>query len=139
MAYIRIWVHCVWGTKNRIAFFNDANTPIVIKHIKEKEIFIKGINIHKDHVHCLMSLRAGHTIDKDLQLLKGESSFWINKNDIVKGKFEWADEYFAVSVSESQVKKVVEYIENQEEHHKTKSFSDEYDEFMAKFGFESNS
>ena len=72
---------------------------------------------------------------KIIQLIKGESSFWINKNKLVTGKFEWAEEYFAVSVSESQINKVQNYIKNQEEHHKKKSWEDEYNEFIKNYGF----
>jgi len=57
-----------------------------------------------------------------VQSLKGESSYWINKNELVPREFEWADEYFAVSVSESQVEKVRQYILKQEEHHRKKSW-----------------
>jgi REP element-mobilizing transposase RayT len=78
----------------------------------------------------------GQTIDKILMLLKGESSFWINKNKISCGKFEWQDEYFAVSVSESAVNRVRDYIKNQENHHKKKSFNDEYQEFIRKYKFD---
>ena len=70
-----------------------------------------------------------------MNLIKGESSFWINKNKITKTKFEWADEYFAVSVSESQINKVRNYIKNQEEHHKSKTLEKEYQEFINKFDF----
>ena len=139
MPYIRIWIHCVWGTKNRIKHFNKDNTISVIKHIREnakdKNFYIDFLNIHKDHTHCLISLSSGQTIDKTIQLIKGECSFWINKNKIVNGKFAWADEYFAVSVSESKVDKVRKYIKNQEEHHKVKTWEDEYNEFMKKYGF----
>jgi len=55
---------------------------------------------------------------------------------LTKAKFEWQDEYIAVSVSESMINKVRDYIKNQEEHHKIKSFHEEYDEFMKKYGFE---
>ena len=53
-----------------------------------------------------------------MQMIKGESSYWINKNSLVRCKFEWADEYYGVSVSESHVVRVREYIKNQEEHHR---------------------
>jgi REP element-mobilizing transposase RayT len=69
-------------------------------------------------------------------LIKGESSFWINKNKLTIEKFEWQDEYFAVSVSESMLDKVRDYIKNQEEHHRKKTFQEEYDEFISKYGFE---
>jgi len=71
-----------------------------------------------------------------MQLIKGESSYWINKNGLTKPKFEWQDEYYAVSVSESILNKVREYIKNQEEHHRKKTFLDDFDEFIIKYGFE---
>jgi len=63
-------------------------------------------------------------------LIKGESSFWVNKNKLIPGKFEWQDDYMAYSVSDSIVKRVRNYIANQEEHHKVKSFGEEYENFM---------
>jgi REP element-mobilizing transposase RayT len=76
------------------------------------------------------------TIQKIMQLIKGESSHWINKNELVKGKFEWQDEFFAVSVSESMIDKARNYIKNQENHHKRQTFQEEYDEFILKYGFQ---
>ena len=70
-----------------------------------------------------------------MQLIKGEASHWANKNNIFKHKLNWADEYFAVSVSESMVDIVRNYIKNQEEHHKKKTFAEECEEFMTKYGF----
>jgi putative transposase len=69
-----------------------------------------------------------------MQLLKGESSYWINKNRLCREKFEWQDDYFAVSVSESMVPRVREYIKNQEDHHQTKTFAEEYDLFLKEYG-----
>lgn len=68
-------------------------------------------------------------------LIKGESSYWINKNKLTRTKFEWQDEYIALSVSESFVKKVRNYISNQEKHHIKKSFTDEYKGFLINTGF----
>jgi REP element-mobilizing transposase RayT len=68
-----------------------------------------------------------------MQLIKGESSFWINKNRITSTKFEWADEYFAVSVSESHVKRVRGYINNQEIHHRKMTWEEEYTKFIEKY------
>lgn len=109
------------------------------KHIKEnadkKGIYIDSVNGHAEHCHCLVSLSTNQTIEKVVQLIKGESSFWINKEKLIKDRFEWQDEYFAVSVSESMVERVRNYIRKQESHHKKVSFADEYNEFMIKFGF----
>lgn len=71
-----------------------------------------------------------------MNLLKGESSYWANRNLNWGEKFGWQSDYFAVSVSRSHEKKVITYIENQEEHHKVKTFRDEHDEFISKYGFE---
>lgn len=140
MSYVRIWVHLVFGTKNRESFLSGEIKEKVIQHIianaREKEIFIDSINGHKDHLHCLISLGLDQNISKVTNLIKGESSHWINKNELLNIKFEWADEYFAVSVSESQLKVVRNYIGNQEEHHRKKSYAEEYKEFIQKYGFE---
>lgn len=139
MSYVRIWIHCVWGTKNRTPYLNSGNKNEIFRHIKEnakvKGIYLDFINGYKDHVHCTISLGLDQTIMKVMQMIKGESSNWINKNNLVEGKFEWADEYYAVSVSESAIQNVRNYIKNQEEHHKVKTWDEECSEFMEKYGF----
>jgi putative transposase len=140
MSYVKNWLHCVWGTKNRIPFLTREIKIKILDHIKanakEKNIYIDILDGHAQHLHCLISLGADQTLSKVIQLLKGESSFWINKNRLTKYKFKWAVEYFAVSVSESQVTKVRKYILNQEEHHKKKTWDEEYNEFINEYGFE---
>ena len=141
MAYVKVYIHFVWSTKNREQFLETKELrEKVWKHIrenaKEKEIFVDFINGYAEHCHCLISLGIDQTIQKTMQLIKGESAFWINKNKLTKPKFEWQDEYFAVSVSESILDKVRNYIKNQEDHHTRKTFQEEYDEFMVKYGFE---
>ncbi len=141
MPYIKVYIHFVWSTKNREPFLDTRELrQKVWHHIKEnakgKGIFIDFINGYQEHCHCLISLGSDQTIEKTMQLIKGESSFWINKNNLTKGKFGWQDEYFAVSVSESVIDRVREYIKNQEEHHSHKSFNEEYDEFIGRYGFE---
>ncbi len=140
MSFIKIYIHCVWSTKNRIPLLNTIELrQKVWQHIKsnatQKGIYIDFINGYSDHCHCLISLGVDQNIQKVMQLIKGESSYWINKNSLTKEKFEWQDEYFAVSVSESIIDRVRNYIKNQEEHHKKKSFQEEYDEFITKYGF----
>jgi putative transposase len=119
MGYIKIWVHLVWTTKNR---------EPVLSTDSRKQIF--------SHIHCLVSLGSGQNIDKIVQLLKGESSCWINKGNLLHKRFVWQSEYFAVSVSESSLNRVRDYIVNQEEHHRRKSFQEEYDEFMTRYKFD---
>ena len=92
----------------------------------------------EDPIHLLISLGIEQTISKVAMLIKGESSFWINKEKIIKNKFEWQDEYIALSVSESAIDKVRQYILNQEEHHTKKTFTEEYNDFFKVHGFSRN-
>jgi len=71
-----------------------------------------------------------------VRLIKGESAYWINNNDILPEKMAWQDDYFAVSVSESQVPKVLAYICNQTIHHTRQTFAEEVEEFLGKYGFQ---
>lgn len=140
MPFVKIYIHFVWSTKNREPFLDSLDLRKKVWHhirdnAKEKNIFIDLINGYTDHCHCLVSLGIDQTIQKTMQLIKGESSFWINKQQLTKQKFEWQDEYFAVSVSESMIEKVRDYIRNQEEHHKQIQFQQEYDEFISKYEF----
>lgn len=139
MSYVKIWVHLVFSTKNRNPFLSKEIRYNVQKHIiancKEKNIFLQAINGHTEHLHCLISLGKDQTIAQVAKLIKGESSHWINENQLIPEKFIWQDDYFAVSVSESQLEKVVNYIKNQEVHHENRPFSEEVDEFIAKYGF----
>ena len=107
-----------------------------MENAETKEIHIDFIGGYVDHVHCLISLGTDQTIKAIMQLIKGESSFWINKNNLCKTKFGWQDEYFAVSVSEANTASVRRYIAKQEEHHKKKSFDEEFRGFMKRAGFE---
>jgi len=141
MSLIKIYIHCVWSTKNREPYLESKELRTKVwKHIrenaKEKGIFVDFVNGYNNHCHCLISLGVDQTIQKVMQLIKGESSYWINKNKLTKEKFGWQDEYFAVSVSESMIERVRNYIKNQEQHHAKKSFQQEYDEFIDKYGFE---
>lgn len=140
MAFLKVWIHFVWSTKDRQPILSNELRRKVFAHISEnaerKEIHLDCINGVSDHVHALISLRADQAIARVAQLLKGESSFWINQQKLSALKFEWQDEYFAVSVGDTQVHDVREYIYNQEEHHRKKSFAEEYQEFMDKYGFD---
>jgi putative transposase len=122
MPYVQNWLHCVWGTKNRIPFLANGIKDEVLDHIIDnarlKDICIKIINGHTEHVHCLLSLYPDQSLSKIIQMIKGESSFWINRRRLSKYKFEWAVEYYAFSVSKSHVQRVYDYIKYQEEHHK---------------------
>ncbi len=140
MSHIKVWLHFVWSTKDRKPLLTDEIRQKVFQHIrenaKEKGIFIDFINGYVEHVHCLVSLGTDQTIEKIMQLIKGESSYWINKNSLCKEKFAWQDDYFVVSVSENVIDNVREYIKNQEIHHKEKNFEGEFETFLKRAGFQ---
>jgi putative transposase len=139
MPFVKVMIHAVWGTKNRFPFLQKTFSPEVYIHItdnaKIKSLYIDCLNGTEDHIHILMGLNADISISKTIQLVKGESSYWINKQPLMKTKFEWADEYYAVSVSESQLQKVRNYIEMQEQHHQRRTLQEECDEFMKHYDF----
>jgi putative transposase len=140
MSYLKVWIHLVWSTKNREPLLSKEIRSILFPHIRknaqQKGIWIDFINGHTDHIHVLISLNKEQSIGGIVQLIKGESSFWINQQKLTRERFRWQDQYFAVSVSESGITKVRDYIKNQEEHHNKKTFQQEYEEFMQKYGFE---
>jgi REP element-mobilizing transposase RayT len=140
MSFINVYIHFVWSTKNREPILDSKELRLKVwNHIKEnaqeKGIKIDFISGYHDHCHCLVSLDSRYSLQDIMKLIKGESSFGINSQNLTKHKFEWQDEYFAVSVSESIVDKVRNYIKNQEIHHITNTFQQEYDEFIRKFKF----
>lgn len=139
MPHISVWIYFVWTSKERQPLLTENIRSRVFEHIREnarsKNIFIGALNGWVEHVHCLVSLGSGQTLDEIMRLLKGESSHWINKNQLCRGKFGWQEEYFAVSVSESLLPKVRNYIDSQEEHHRNRPFSEEFDDFLARGGF----
>ena len=139
MGFTKIWVHMVCATKKREPLLTKEIRQEVFAHMKknalDKNIYCDSVNGYIEHAHALLSLKSSQTISNVTQLIKGESSYWINKNNLTSHKFEWQDDYFAVSVSESEVDRVREYIANQEIHHQKTTYQEEYDEFMLKYGF----
>ena len=140
MSYVKIWLHCVWSTKNRDQIISHSFRPELLKHFREnadeKNIVLDYINAHENHVHALVNLGKQQNLATIMQYLKGESSFWINKKKILPYHFSWQDDYFAVSVGHSQVERVRNYIKNQDEHHRKMSWEEEVNLFMKKYGFE---
>ena len=139
MSFVKIWIHAVWTVKNREPSINQENRKILFEHIYqnalEKGILMETVGGYNNHVHCLFRLKNDQTIEKIMQLIKGESSYWLNKNTDSRQKLIWQKEYFAVSIGESQVETVKHYIQNQEQHHKKKTWEEEYQEFIKNYGF----
>ena len=138
-SYTKLWIHIIWETLNREKFLNEKAGKTVSEYLfnysKEKNVFMKINYVNPEHVHALIDIPTNLSMEDTVKLFKGSSSHYINQEGIVLGKFSWGRGYAAFSVSESQVEKVVEYIKNQKEHHRVKSYAEEYDLFMRKYGF----
>lgn len=127
MSYIKVWIHAVWSTKKREPLlhqnFRQNLFKYIIENTKEKDTWVDCIGGYNDHIHILVQLKSDQTLSKVIQLIKGESSFWVNDNGLLDVRFEWQREYYAVSVSEDKVERVRNYIKNQKEHHERNSYS----------------
>jgi len=102
----------------------------------EKGIYMKINFFNADHTHALIDLPTNFTIEQVIHLLKGSSSHWINQNRLIKGRFAWGRGYGAFSVSHSDVGRVAKYIANQESHHRKRTFEDEYQLFVERYGLQ---
>lgn len=105
----------------------------IVKHYDHKLLAINGM---PDHVHVFIGMRPTQSISDLMQDIKGSSSKWINDKKFLKVKFEWQSGYGAFSYSKSHVQNVINYIKNQENHHKKQTFRDEYLDFLKKFDIE---
>ena len=129
-------IHAVWGTKNRFPFLKTHIKQRVIDHIREnaltKKIYVDTCDGDVDHMHCLFEVGPSMSVATALQLMKGEASKWINDHNITDLKFEWSDDYYARSVGESELQRVRDYINNQEEHHKKITFQEEFEKLIRR-------
>jgi putative transposase len=105
----------------------------IIKNYDHKLLAINGM---PDHVHVFIGMRPTQSISDLMQDIKGSSSKWINEKKFLKVKFEWQEGYGAFSYSKSHVQNVINYVNNQENHHSKQSFRDEYLDFLKKFDIE---
>ena len=131
-SYSRCWLHLIWETLRREPMLDKraaARASINLsEYSNEKGIYMKINHFNAEHTHALVDLPTNLTIEQVIQLLKGSSSHWINQNRLVKGK--------SFSVSHSDVNRVANYIARQEEHHRKKSFTEEYELFVERYGLE---
>jgi len=95
-----------------------------------------AINSLPDHLHMFFGMRPHQSLSDLMQFVKGESSEWINEHRLTPSLFRWQESYGAFSYSKSQIHQIVNYIKNQETHHKKIAFLDEYREFLKKFAIE---
>ena len=131
----QLYVHLTFGTKNRYPFISEQIEPQLHSYmggiLKNKECPPLKINSVPDHVHILFRLSKNHALAKIVEVVKKESSKWMKTKGITG--FTWQIGYGAFSVSSSKVETVINYISNQKQHHKTKTYKEEVEEFIKKY------
>jgi REP-associated tyrosine transposase len=136
----RCWLHLIWETLRREPMLHKSAAAKASGNLWEyshkKGIYMKINYFNADHTHALVDLHTNLTIEQVIKLLKGGSSHWINHNNLVKGRFAWGRGYGAFSVSHSDVDRVANDIARQEEHHRKRSFAQEYEIFVKRYGLE---
>jgi len=132
--------HCVWSTKNRektiTADLEGRLWPYLGGIARENDMKALAIGGVEDHVHLLHSLPSSLAIAKAVQLLKGGSSKLVHDTFPEYHSFAWQEGYGAFSIGISQVDATVAYIQRQKEHHRQRTFQEEYLEFLKKHGIE---
>lgn len=129
--------HLVWSTKDRRPVIAADWLPRLhawmggnVRMQNGVALCIGGV---ADHVHALVGLRATHCLADVVRVLKGESSEWVHR-DLGVADFEWQEGYGAFTVSPNQIENVRHYVEHQAEHHRTKTFQEEYVELLKLAG-----
>ena len=139
-SYISLYVHVVFSTKGRQAMITPdlqdrlwAYMGGIARENQMKALSVGGI---QDHVHVLLSLPATLPAAKAVQLIKGGSSKWVYDTFASLRKFAWQEGYGAFSVNVSMLDETIRYIERQVEHHKRKTFQEEYIDFLRRHGID---
>lgn len=136
--YSQITIHAVFAVKYRENFilrnWRDNLHQYISGIITAKGAKSLAVGGWKDHVHILFGMPLTTCISDFMRDVKASSSGWINEKRFVKGKFQWQSGYGAFSYAKSQRDIVIKYIMNQEEHHKTISFQEEYLKILRDFG-----
>ena len=139
-SYVSSLYHCAWSTKlRRRTIKPDLRERLwpylggIARTNNMKALAIGGV---EDHVHLLLSLPSTMDIAKAVQLIKGGSSKWIHEAFVEYREFGWQEGYGAFSIGISQVEETVRYIENQAEHHRHRTFQEEFIAFLERHGIE---
>jgi putative transposase len=135
--YTQIHIQAVFAVQNRECIIRNSWKEELYKYIsgivQSNNHKLLSINGMPDHIHILFGLRPSQSIADLMQDVKGSSSKWINDKKLVQGKFSWQEGYGAFSYSKSEVPTIIQYIINQTDHHKRKTFSEEYYELLKVF------
>jgi len=140
--YTQLYIHCVFAVKYRTAVIKPAWEERIHKYItgiiQNNGHKLLAINSAADHIHILIGLNPKQSISEIMQLVKGDSSEFINKEKLAAGRFQWQEGYGAFSNSQSQINAVIKYIANQKQHHQKKTFKEEYVELLKAYSIDYN-
>ncbi len=138
MSYTQIYYHIIFSTKNREPILNKAKRRELYNYIwgilKHKQCHVYRIGGTADHIHILMSLHATQSLSETIKAVKVSTNKWIHDNHVFEGFKGWQGEYGAFTKSHAEHQIVKNYIMNQEEHHKTVSFIDEFKQILRNEG-----
>ena len=138
--YTQIHIHVVFAVQNRTSLINreweSRLHQYIVGIIQNNGHKVLSIGGMADHIHLLFGFRPTQSLSTLIQYVKRDSSNWINQNNFTRGHFSWQEGYGAFSYSKSQLPQVINYIETQEEHHKKRTFIDEYKKILQDFGIE---
>lgn len=135
--YTQIHIQAVFSVQDRNSIIKRSFKNELYKYItgiiQNNGHKVLAINGMPDHVHIFFGMRPTQALSDLMQDVKGDSSKWINQRGFINGKFSWQEGYGGFSYSKSQVDNVIDYIKRQEIHHRRKTFTEEYLEFLEKF------
>ena len=139
-SYVSAYYHCVFSTKGRRPWIKpeleERFWPYMGGIARENKMTALAIGGVADHVHMLLSLPSTISIAKAMQLIKGGSSKWIHDEFPSMGHFGWQEGYGAFSIGVAQIDDTKKYLANQKEHHRRKSFQEEFVAFLERHGME---
>lgn len=140
--YSQIYLQIVFAVNGRANLLQNPWREEVFKYIagiikgkNQKSIIVNGV---ANHVHVFVGIKPSITISDLVRDMKNNSSNFINDHNFVKGRFSWQEGYGSFSYSHSQINQVYQYIQNQEQHHRKRTFKEEYLDFLKKFEIEYN-
>jgi putative transposase len=135
--FTQLYVQLEFAVKNRDAVLNKniryrvfEYMSGIITEMKHKSLIVNGVS---NHVHIFIGLNPSKSISDTVHDIKRSSTLFINSEKLCTGRFAWQEGYGGFSYSRSQLDDVYKYIQNQEEHHRKKSFKEEYIQFLRKF------
>ena len=138
--YSSLHYHVLFSTKSREPWIAPTIEERIWRFIggiarkhKMRALQVGGV---EDHIHALVTAAPTMAPSQIAQVLKGESSKWIHAEFSTLRNFAWQDGYAAFTVSKSNIPKVIRYIQSQREHHRRKTFQEEYLEFLHENGIE---